>query len=1838
MVITIEESVACGGLPHWSGKKQRESTLEYNLTNLKKWTSYSVQISALLENGTNFKQTAPLCSTTKENAPTGSPKIVSLQPRSSSSLSVTWNAPDANVTHGIVRNYTINYRRVNCSENNLVPAGNSSWNTTETETNATEWILTNLTYWSCYEVRVAAVTVAVGVFSETRTMRTLENAPTGSPKIVSLQPRSSSSLSVTWIAPDANVTHGIVRNYTINYRRVNCSENNLVPAGNSSWNTTETETNATEWILTNLTYWSCYEVRVAAVTVAVGVFSETRTMRTLENAPTGSPKIVSLQPRSSSSLFVMWKAPRSNVTHGIVRNYTINYRRVNCSENNLVPAGNSSWNTTETETNATEWILTNLTYWSCYEVRVAAVTVAVGVFSETRTMRTLENAPTGSPKIVSLQPRSSSSLSVTWIAPDANVTHGIVRNYTINYRRVNCSENNLVPAGNSSWNTTETETNATEWILTNLTYWSCYEVRVAAVTVAVGVFSETRTMRTLENAPTGSPKIVSLQPRSSSSLSVTWNAPDANVTHGIVRNYTINYRRVNCSENNLVPAGNSSWNTTETETNATEWILTNLTYWSCYEVRVAAVTVAVGVFSETRTMRTLENAPTGSPKIVSLQPRSSSSLSVTWNAPDANVTHGIVRNYTINYRRVNCSENNLVPAGNSSWNTTETETNATEWILTNLTYWSCYEVRVAAVTVAVGDFSETRTMRTLENAPTSPVTITKFTSASSTSLRLEWTPPAPDSRHGIIQKYDLFLAKGNCIRLPTQHPATTSSTTSLSTKGEGTKTEAAPTAPKRSKRSSLESDNCVFTNYSTIKTVHDFTALEKYANYSVYIKCWTVGPSDISEIKVARTNQDTPGIPQSFTCDNTSKGTIELTWEKPAEPNGIIISYELTWNPPKGFGSNSTAADVFSRSIPGLDAYTEYNFTLRAKTSIGPGVPISCIATTTDEVPGKPEGLRSTVLSAWSIQLKWKEPSVKNGIIWWYDIQVRKNGFQIKAIETERTVITIDGLEPFTEYAFHVKTRGSADYSDAAIVSNKTSPSSPPPITGTVPVVTGSSSDTKTSYPVFLREFSNQNGVIKYYMIFVFIGKAPKIDTSKFTAKNYNVHVHGKDAYVAAYLQKLPQDGIFIIGDGTTTEKKDPSKRKRRSTTSFTNSPLEPSREYSWFQRGCISDQLCRDTGWQEFTTAKSPGPAPEKSIVGAVVGAVFGVLFLFIIVVAVFFGRRRYPEKFNIVSCGKKEGDDISLDEGVVNDGFQSDGGNAPIKVELFSQYVESLRQNQGYRFSEQFTTIQNIPRGTTECSDHAINRNKNRYTNIKAYDHTRVKLHALNTPGSDYINANYIDGYKRPKAYIACQGTLTHTEDDFWRMIWEQDVQTIVMVTRCVEGGREKCSKYWPLSGSKRFDSMQVFTVERTEFPGYDISTLNVLNSREPGNEKFVRHFHFLEWPDHGVPESAPLLSFIRRVNESTPADAGPTVVHCSAGVGRTGTFIVLDTCLKKIANEGSLDPFNFLRHIRTQRNFMVQTEGQFVFINETLLEFIKCGKTEVVPNELRERIKWLKKPLPDGGIYLDKEFQLLQEFSQSSQDFTTATAAYNKTKNRFLTILPFEKTRVVLRSIPGFPGSDYINANHIDGYSKEKAFIATQAPIPNTVDDFWRMVWEQQSTTIACLIKDSETARTRMHTYWPCEAKEAQKSGPLLIEMVAEHQQGDFIVREFKVTNSQRGTSRMIRHFQYTSWPDNGTPQNGAGIVDFIGQVQKWQQQTGDKVIIVHCSTGVGRSAVFIALCNLIERLKTENVIDVFRVVCKLKKERPGMVQTKGQYLFCHIALQDYLASFDIYSNFM
>lgn len=229
---------------------------------------------------------------------------------------------------------------------------------------------------------------------------------------------------------------------------------------------------------------------------------------------------------------------------------------------------------------------------------------------------------------------------------------------------------------------------------------------------------------------------------------------------------------------------------------------------------------------------------------------------------------------------------------------------------------------------------------------------------------------------------------------------------------------------------------------------------------------------------------------------------------------------------------------------------------------------------------------------------------------------------------------------------------------------------------------------------------------------------------------------------------------------------------------------------------------------------------------------------------------------------------------------------------------------------------------------------------------------MHLHPTPGQkksiDYINANFIDGYHKSRAFIGTQGPLPGTFDCFWRMVWEQRVSILVMITNLVERGRRKCDMYWPKAGTETYGVIQVRLVHEEVTAMYTVRTLAIRHlklkkKKQMAIEKTVYQYHYTNWPDHGTPEHAlPVLNFVKKSAAANPAEAGPIVVHCSAGVGRTGTYIVLDAMLRQIQHKGVLNVFGFLRHIRSQRNFLVQTEEQYIFLHDALVEAIDSGET--------------------------------------------------------------------------------------------------------------------------------------------------------------------------------------------------------------------------------------------------------------------------------------------------------
>eukprot|EP00057_Strongylocentrotus_purpuratus_P015757 XP_011670231.1 PREDICTED: tyrosine-protein phosphatase non-receptor type 9 isoform X1 [Strongylocentrotus purpuratus] len=298
---------------------------------------------------------------------------------------------------------------------------------------------------------------------------------------------------------------------------------------------------------------------------------------------------------------------------------------------------------------------------------------------------------------------------------------------------------------------------------------------------------------------------------------------------------------------------------------------------------------------------------------------------------------------------------------------------------------------------------------------------------------------------------------------------------------------------------------------------------------------------------------------------------------------------------------------------------------------------------------------------------------------------------------------------------------------------------------------------------------------------------------------------------------------------------------------------------------------------------------------------------------------------------------------------------------IEALVSYVLNMRQSGIYK---EYAAIRaEPPAGTFYASKHRLNVHKNRYADVLCYDHSRVFLPILNgDPYSDYLNANYMDGYKQKNAFIATQGALPKTFSDFWLMIWESQCRTIVMTTRTVERGRLKCGQYWPLEEgtSGEYGKISVANLEIETRRDYTITVLTVHNSTTNESRR-ITHFQFTSWPDFGTPRSAlAMLEFreeVRQYQSTSVKEMGdewtghpggpPIVVHCSAGIGRTGTFCTLDISLARLEDVATIDVCNTVRLMRAQRAYSIQTPDQYEFCYFALVEYAQ--RSDKLPSSI-------------------------------------------------------------------------------------------------------------------------------------------------------------------------------------------------------------------------------------------------------------------------------------------------
>ncbi|XP_058481328.1 receptor-type tyrosine-protein phosphatase S-like isoform X32 [Solea solea] len=1444
----------------------------------------------------------------------------------------------------------------------------------------------------------------------------------------------------------------------------------------------------------------------------------------------------------------------------------------------------------------TRYSVGGLSPYSDYEFRVVAVNnIGRGPPSESIEAKTAEQAPSTAPRQVRGHMLSTTTAVIHWDEPEE--PNGQIMGYRVYYtmdstQHVNLWEKQIVRGSNFV---------TIQGLIPNKTYY----IKVLAYTsVGDGPLSTDLQIIAKTGVPS-QPTDFKGEAKSETSILLSWIAPAQTGQENQITGYELMYRKRDDKEEKRI-----SFEPTTT------YLLKDLKPFTTYTFRLAARSKhGVGAYTNEISAETPQTLPSGPPRKVEVEAVNSSSIKVIWRSPMPTKQHGQIRGYQVHYVRMVNGEPTGQPVikdiliDDAQWEYDDSTEH--EMIITELQAETTYSVTVAAYTTkGDGARSKPKLITTTGAVPDKPRLMVSTTNMG-TAL-LQWHPPA--LTHGPLLGYRLRFGRKDVDPLTVIE------------------------FPERD-------------NHYTTKEIH------KGASYTFRLSARNKVGFGEETVKEVTTNEDVPsGYPQSIIAEGATTSTVQVSWHSVllAEQNGKIVKYALQYkdiNSPRSPSELFITAPESTVILDGLKADTTYDIKMCAFTSKGSGPYSPSVQFRTQPLDQAVFAKNFHVKAAMktSVWLTWEIPDTYNPA---QPFTILYDNGQSVEVDGKLTQKLITGLQPETQYSFLLTNRGNS----AGGLQHRVSTMTAPDILRTKPYLIGKT-NSDGMVIVELPSVQTSERIRGYYIVVVPLKKQR---TGKFfkpwdnpdemnleeLLKEINQTSRGlrfrrqaePKAYIAAYYKVLPKE--FTLGDG-------------KMYGDFPNKQLQNGQEYIFFVLAVLemSENIMYATSpYSDPVVSADIDPQPiideEEGLIW-VVGPVLAVVFIICIVIAILLYKSK-PDRKRAESEARKGSlpnskemplhhptDPVELRR--LN--FQTPGmaSHPPIPIMELADHLERLKANDNLKFSQEYESVDPGQQFTWEHSNLEVNKPKNRYANVIAYDHSRVLLSAIDgIPGSDYINANYIDGYRKQNAYIATQGSLPETFGEFWRMIWEQRSAIIVMMTKLEERSRVKCDQYWPNRATETYGLIQVTLLDTVELATYCVRTFALFKNGS-SEKREVRQFQFTAWPDHGVPEHpTPFLAFLRRVKACNPPDAGPMVVHCSAGVGRTGCFIVIDAMMERIKHEKTVDIYGHVTLMRAQRNYMVQTEDQYVFIHDALQEAVNCGTTEVPARNLYAYIQKLTQI--EGGenvTGMELEFKRLANTKAHTSRFISANLPCNKFKNRLVNIMPYESTRVCLQPIRGVEGSDYINASFIDGYRQQKAYIATQGPLAETTEDFWRMLWEHNSTIVVMLTKLREMGREKCHQYWPAERSARYQY--FVVDPMAEYNMPQYILREFKVTDARDGQSRTVRQFQFTDWPEQGVPKSGEGFIDFIGQVHKTKEQFGqDGPISVHCSAGVGRTGVFITLSIVLERMRYEGVVDIFQTVKMLRTQRPAMVQTEDQYQFCYRAGLEYLGSFDHYAT--
>ncbi|CAH8834066.1 unnamed protein product [Trichobilharzia szidati] len=905
--------------------------------------------------------------------------------------------------------------------------------------------------------------------------------------------------------------------------------------------------------------------------------------------------------------------------------------------------------------------------------------------------------------------------------------------------------------------------------------------------------------------------------------------------------------------------------------------------------------------------------------------------------------------------------------------------------------------------------------------------------------------------------------------------------------------------------------------------------------------------------------------------------------------------------------------------ISPLNPFTRYNLSFAFYNGRFVGPSSSLVVSTTEGIPDKPKIINSRSSSN-SVVINWENETVTVGKIIAYKVELHTCpgndtviSKRLKAVQLNATSqhFAFENLDPSTCYVVHLASATKAGFSTFSKIEVQTESNAPSP-----PFVVGASFLETNEILVNWTCTNECSSVLKnprfsvcwYFHLFPSEKKCLPTQTSN----------KMKSAYCYCDEQEkfqwttFPSSSIF-----------DEAKSGRIIFTVRSSIPRINCADY---QQDCeiqsddsnivILDLLSSPSHRRLQTTRKYDFNVTIAAIVS------FTLLIFFCVIIAACFANRVHC--FTVMcltgaSCYRKA--DVPAKYRRVTPFRLSKTNHKAISSAEFRDHVNTCHADDDAGFQAEFESLeQNVQNDwPTSVARSPENIAKNRYSNILAYDHSRVVLKETGTK-SDYINANYVDGYHRRAAYIAAQGPIPSTFDDFWLMVWEQMSNVIVMISNFVERGRRKCDKYWPSSGQQTYGNISVRIVSEVVRAFYTFRVFSIRNikAKRSSKDRFVYHYQYTDWRDFDVPPSPlPVLKFVEASITHWTLEKGPIVVHCSAGVGRTGTYICIESLIRQLKVEKAVSVRGFLEHIRQQRMKLVQTEQQYAFIHDALCEYILYPCHSIHPLHFSDYVRHLYELDQAGVSNLKKQFDMCMDFGYNSIGGSTNSG------NSIV-------DQMKLPISTGISDSLGIDFSILHGFLNVCEYIVIRHPLGNNITDFWKKVWDANSSLIVCLSDES------LLPFWPDETEQTRTIGWLHINFTRKEQCSDSLVRfQFLLTSDREDYALPFTLWQFNRWPsvELENPQESRIASELLVLATRLTQDnlkfpSSPAPIVLVDETGGYRVGTFCAIRILISQFMDDFLLDVYFVFKMLCLQRPHIFRGYWDLEFIYTLMQYYL----------